>query len=262
MQFTIHSPMKYFSPRTAAERYAQGRPFFHPLVIGRVKEFLSPPAPLPVGLDVCCGTGLSSLALKELAAEVVGVDASSEMLAFAPQSAGITFCLADAERLPFGEDAFDIVTIAQAIHWLDKRRFMAEARRVLRACGWLVVYDDYMTGRMVENEDFRAWFKEAYMEKFPAPPRDRTPINADEAEKEGFRLCMDERFENRIAFSPESLISFVTSHSNVIASVEGGGYEIGEVRAWLAENIKPFFGELERAHFVFEAAVWCLRRGA
>lgn len=253
-------PLKYFSPRTAAERYAKGRPFFHPLVVGRVKVFLSLSAPLPVGLDACCGTGLSSLALKELAAQVVGVDASPEMLAFAPRDAGITFCLADAENLPFAEDAFDIVTISQAIHWLDKSEFMAEARRVLRVGGWLVVYDDYMTGRMVENEDFRAWFKGVYIEKFPAPQRNWLPITAGEAEKAGFRLCMDERFENRISFSLEDLISFVTSHSNVIAAVEGMGYEIGEVRAWLAENIKPFFGKLERAHFVFEAAVWSLRR--
>jgi SAM-dependent methyltransferase len=254
--------LKYFSPKTAAERYVKGRPFFHPLVIGRVKEFLSPPAPLPLGLDVCCGTGLSSVALKELAAEVVGVDASPEMLAFAPSDSGILFCLADAENLPFAEGAFDIVTVSQAIHWLDKRRFMAEARRVLRAGGWLVVYDDYMTGRVVENEDFRAWFKGAYLERFPAPPRDWPSFTADEAEGEGFRLCLDERFENRIGFSLEGLISFVTSHSNVIAAVEGEGREIGEVRAWLAENMRPFFGQLARAHFVFEAAVWCLRRGA
>ncbi len=29
--------MNYFSPRSAAERYAKGRPYFHPLVVERIK---------------------------------------------------------------------------------------------------------------------------------------------------------------------------------------------------------------------------------
>lgn len=254
--------MNYFGHSTAAERYAKGRPFFHPLVIGRVREFLSLAEPLPRGLDVCCGTGLSSLALKELAGEVLGVDISAEMLALAPRGAGLSFCAASAEKLPLADASFDILTVCQALHWLDKRKFLAEARRVLRAGGWLVVYDDYMTGRMAESEGFRPWFKEKYVGRFPAPPRDRVSFADGEPESVGFRLGLGERFENAISFSPGGLIDFLTSQSNVIAAVEGGGGEIGEVRAWLADNIGPFFEGLAEAHFIFEAAVWCLQRGA
>jgi SAM-dependent methyltransferase len=254
--------MNYFAPRTAAERYSKGRPFFQPLLIGRAREFLSLSQPLPRGLDVCCGTGLSSVALKEAAARVVGVDGSEQMLAFAPRDSGITFCLADAESLPFGAGAFDIMSVCQALHWLDKRRLLAEARRVLRADGWLVVYDNYMTGRMAENEDFRTWFKETYIGRFPAPPRDRVSFAHGEPEGEGFRLLLDERFENEISFSPGGLIDFLTTHSNVIAAVEGGSDDINEVRAWLFENIRPFFGGRGEARFVFEAALWCLQRAA
>ena len=254
--------MNYFAPRTAAERYAKGRAYFHPLLIGRAREFLSLSEHLPRGLDVCCGTGLSSVALKEIAARVVGVDGSAEMLTFAPKRSGITFCLADAENLPFGEGAFDILSVCQALHWLDKRKFLAEARRVLRADGWLVVYDNYMTGRMAENEDFRTWFKESYMGRFPAPPRDRVSYAPGEPESEGFHLRLDVRFENAISFSPAGLIDFVTTHSNVIAAVEGGSEDINEVRAWLFESVRPFFGGRGEARFVFEAALWCLQRAA
>lgn len=252
--------MNYFAPRSAAERYAKGRTFFHPLVIGRVRETLKLTAQVPFGLDVCCGTGLSSLALKEMAARVVGVDASAEMLALAPKGAGIVFCLASAERLPFGEGSFDVLSICQALHWLDREKFLAEARRVLRACGLLVIYDDYMTGRMAENEEFRAWFKEAYVGRFPAPPRERVSFAPGETEREGFRLVHEESFENVIGFTPEALVDFVTSHSNVIAAVEGGTEEIGEVKDWLLKNFRLLFGGRVEAHFIFEAAVWCLRR--
>ena len=254
--------MRYFAPRTAAERYAKGRPYFQPLVIGRVREALSLSEPLPKGLDACCGTGLSSLALKGLAARVVGVDLSEEMLAFAPRGAGVDFCLAPAEDLPFAEGSFDVVAVCQAFHWLDRQRFLAEARRVLGAGGLLVAYDDYMTGRMEGSEAFGSWYAESYVKRFPAPPRGRLSLEEGEAEAAGFRPLLDERFENSIAFTPEGWVDFVTSHSNIIAAVEGGTEEIGEVRGWLREGVEPFFGGRASAAFFFEAAVWCLRRAA
>jgi len=254
--------MNYFAPKSAAERYAKGRPFFHPRVVGRVKELLSMDERLPLGLDVCCGTGLSSIALKELAARVVGVDASADMLALAPKEAGLTFLLAEAERLPFGEDSFDIVSICQALHWLDRRKFLAEARRILPAGGWLVVYDNFMTGRMAEREEFRDWFKESYVERFPSPRRDWVLFDANGAEAEGFSLRHEERFENVIAFTPAALINLLTTHSNIIAAVEGAGGDIGEVREWLAKEVAPFFDGIDEAHFVFDAAFWSLQRVA
>jgi SAM-dependent methyltransferase len=252
--------LNYFAPRTAAERYAKGRPFFHPQVIGRLKGLLCLAAPLPSGLDVCCGTGLSSLALKEVAREVVGVDLSAEMLTFAPRDAGIIFCAASAENLPFGKNSFDILTVCQALHWLDKPKFLAEAGRVLRAGGWLVAYDNFFTAKMTENALFQPWFRESYIGRFPAPRRDWTLLTAREAESEGFRLIAEERFENSTAFPLEGLVDYLTTHSNVIAAVEGGGSDIGEVRAWLTDSIRPFFGGRAEAHLIFEAAVWCLHR--
>lgn len=254
--------MNYFAPRTAAERYAKGRPYFHPRVVGRVRERLCLQERLPLGLDVGCGTGLSSVALKELAGRVVGADVSADMIAFAPKDAGVIFLLAEAERLPFGGDSFDIVSVCQALHWLDRRKFLAEARRVLRAGGWLVVYDNFMTGRMAEREEFRTWFKETYIARFPSPRRSWVLFDAEGAETEGFILRREERFENAIAFTPETLIDYLTTHSNVIAAVEGSGGDIGEVRTWLAKEIEPFFDAIGEAHLIFDAAFWCLRRAA
>lgn len=73
--------MNYFAPKSAAERYARGRPAFHPIIIERIKDFLSLREPLLRALDVDCGTGLSTIALKGIAREVVGADVAGEMLA-------------------------------------------------------------------------------------------------------------------------------------------------------------------------------------
>jgi SAM-dependent methyltransferase len=251
--------MNFFSPKTAAGRYAAGRIYFHPLVVGRIRELLSLEEPVARALDVGCGTGLSTVALKEITREVVGVDAAPEMLAHAPREASVVYLCAVAERLPFDAARFDLITMSQVFHWVDARRFFAEARRVLRAEGWLVVYDNYMTGRMRGRDEFEAWFREVYLRRYPSPPRGRLAFDEEETRREGFELFAHERYASAYEFSVASLVDFLSTQSNVIAAVEGRGEEIGAAREWLTQGVRPLFGEAARAEFLFDAPIWCLR---
>ncbi len=252
--------MNFFAPKTAAERYARGRPFFHPVVIARVKELLSLTEKLPRALDVCCGTGLSTVALKALAERVVGVDVSLEMLAHAPHDRGVGFCLSAAEELPFDDGAFDLMTVCQGFHWLEREKFFREARRVLRPGGWFVVYDNYFTGGMEGREEFDSWFREEYLSRFPTPPRNWASFTSEESESLGFYLRAETRLSNEISFSPETLVAFVATQSNVIAAVEGKGESLEEVNAWLMRGMGPFFGKTREMVFLFDAPIWCLQR--
>ncbi|HEV2864616.1 MAG TPA: class I SAM-dependent methyltransferase [Pyrinomonadaceae bacterium] len=252
--------MNFFAPKTAADRYAKGRPFFHPPLVARIGELISTNEPFPRALDVGCGTGLSTLALKQLAREIVGVDVSAEMLSHAPKDAGLSFCLASAERLPFGEQAFDLLTICQAFHWLDRGKFLAEARRVVKEGGWLVVYDNYFTARMEGRGPFGEWHRGPYLQRFPVPPRGALSFTPEEAGREGFELRAEERFENSYGFTKDELVDFLLTHSNVIAAVEGRGDDLEEVRRWLDGGVAPFFEGGGRERFLFDAPIWCLRR--
>ena len=252
--------MNFFTPKSAAERYAKGRPYFHPLVIQRSKEFLSLREPLRRALDLGCGTGLSTIALKEIASVVVGVDASREMIALAPEDSRITYLVSSAENLPFGESEFDLITMSQVFHWLDRGRFFAEARRVLRADSWLIIYDNYFSAQIDGNAEFHRWHRDSYLERYPSPPRAWASFAAEGVEDEGFHLLHHEEIENTMRFSPEGLVDYLVTQSNVIAAVEGGGEKIGDVRAWLTESTRPFFGDAEEVGFLFRAPVWFLRR--
>ena len=143
--------MNYFDPKSAAERYARGRPYFHPLVIGQVKAHLSLNKRVGHAIDVGCGTGLSTIALKEIAEAIVGVDKSEEMLFLAPPDPQIRYLVGPGEDLPVRDKDFDLMTISSVFHWLDRIAFLAEVRRVLWPRGWLVIYDNYFTGQMSEN---------------------------------------------------------------------------------------------------------------
>jgi ubiquinone/menaquinone biosynthesis C-methylase UbiE len=252
--------MNFFKHRSAAERYARGRPRFHSLIIERVREYLSLPERVERALDVGCGTGLSTLALKEIAEEITGLDASMAMVSLAPEDRRIQYCIAGAEQLPFIEDAFDLVTLSQVFHWLDRASFLKEAGRVLREHGHLIVYDNYFSGRMRENAEFQHWHQRSFLEKYPSPHRAWASFTDENTVDEGFKLLNHEWHENHIKFSSEALTDFLTTQSNVIAAVEGGNETIDEARAWLLENIRPLFGELKEAEFTFNAPIWYLQR--
>ncbi len=251
--------MNFFEFKSAAKRYAGGRPCFHPFVIRRIKEFLSLEESIARALDVGCGTGLSSVALRDVAARIVGVDAAPEMLAHAPHDARINYAVSRAEALPFGKHAFDLLTLSQVSHWLDRPRFFAEARRVLRPLSWLIAYDAYFTARTIEHAEFQAWHQSMYLKRFPSPPRAPVALTASDVEATGFQLRLEERLEHAISFTPEQLVDYLLTQSNVIAVVEGGAGKIGEVRRWLRESIRPFFADRTAASFLFDVPVWYLQ---
>jgi ubiquinone/menaquinone biosynthesis C-methylase UbiE len=161
---------KRFDSRSAAQRYAQGRPYFHPQIVQRIQQRLSLAWPVPCAIDVACGTGLSTVALKPLAREIVGTDISEEMIRLAPVDPQIWYVIAPAEDLPLPHAHFDLLTLCAAFHWLYATAFLREARRVLRVGGHMVIYDNAFTGRMEENPAFRSWLKHVYRDVSHAAP--------------------------------------------------------------------------------------------
>lgn len=249
----------YFGPRTAAERYAKGRPRFHSFVIEKIGKFLAPGKPLDLALDVGCGTGLSSIALREISENVVGIDVSAAMLKQTEKTGGIEYILASAENLPFCAGKIDLITISQAIHWVDKEKFFAEADRVLKPDSLIVAYDNYFQGQMLDNPAFNDWYKNEFLENYPVPPRGRRAFDRTSENKRDFVLKHEEFNENTRSFSAEELVNYLVTISNVIARVENGSQPIEEVHEWLTANITPFFDE-SRKEFAFINPVWYLRR--
>ncbi len=251
--------MGHFSHADAAERYARGRPRFHALVVRKISVFLGLREPIRAALDVACGTGLSSVVLREIAARVVGTDSSAEMLARAPRVGGVEYVEASAENLPFADGSFDLLTVSSAFHWFDRTRFLSEARRVLRPEGCLVVYDNAFRGEMRGEPVFRMWFRERYLVRYPSLPRDRRPFGDEDARRHGFRFVGREDYENDVRFSVEELARYLETQSNVIAAVEEDAESIGEVHGWLLESLAPLFPRGAQATFVFGGYIWYLR---
>ena len=97
-----------------------------------------------VVLDVACGTGYGVGYMTEKGAwEVIGVDVSMAAVDYARERFGknnkASFVCADAIRLPFADNTFDVVVSFETIeHIRQYRKFLAECRRVLKEDGLLV----------------------------------------------------------------------------------------------------------------------------
>lgn len=96
-------------------------------------------------LDVGCGTGNYTIELAKRGADVIGIDSSEEMLAWArikAQKANIetSFHAADAMNLPFPDSTFDTVISNGLLCFLkEPEKALMEMRRVLKPGGRLVV---------------------------------------------------------------------------------------------------------------------------
>ena len=89
--------------------------------LGQAALALLDPQPGEHILDVGCGDGTLTLKIKEMGADVVGIDNSLSMVA-AAKAKGLDARLMDAAQLKFGE-AFDAVFSNATLHWaLDKER--------------------------------------------------------------------------------------------------------------------------------------------
>lgn len=250
--------MNYFDHQEAANWYAHGRPYFHPLVMDRVWHFLGLDSRLPEALDVACGTGQSAVALKGLAEHVTATDASRRMLSRAPEDPRIYYVESPAESLPFGDDSFDLTTVALALHWLDRERFLREIRRVLRPSGWLVVYDNAFTGRMKSNPEFERWYWHDWM-LYPSPARDRSPITAQQAREYGLRLAGEEEYCNESTFTIEELSDYLMSQSNMISAVRDGKEQVEPLRERLTDSLTHLFGDSEET-FEFSGDIVYLQK--
>ncbi|MGV3631928.1 MAG: class I SAM-dependent methyltransferase [Bacteroidota bacterium] len=88
-----------------------------------------------------CGTGNGQVAveLAQIFEEVYATDLSQKQLDNAVQKDNIIYSCQTAEKTNFPDRVFDLVVVAQAIHWFDFERFYAEVRRTSKPGAFFVV---------------------------------------------------------------------------------------------------------------------------
>jgi SAM-dependent methyltransferase len=189
-------------------------------------------------LDVGCGAGLSTQAVAPWARRAVGLEPAVSMLTTARRrGAREAFVAGQAERLPFAEGSFDWMTAAGSLNYVELAPFFAEARRVLRGEGGVVVYDFAPGRRWRTGQELEEWFN-GFVARYPWPPSEAKPLDPEILGKlnSGFRVEQAEEFEMGLPIEREFYQRYMMTESNVAYAMRRG-IERSEIESWIEASL-------------------------
>ncbi len=83
-------------------------------------------------LDIGCGTGISTNYFK---CSAVGIDNSEEMI----KNGKGNLIHGKAEKLPFGDNSFDIILCITAVHHFKLNKFIEEVKKIIKQNGKIAI---------------------------------------------------------------------------------------------------------------------------
>lgn len=120
-----------------SKHYAAYRPPVHKAIL----ESILPTKSFKHGLDIGCGTGVSTIALAPFCANTTGIDPSQSMLEQAQPAANIQYLQGSSEHVPAESQSVDVVTFAGSLSYAKSDQLIDELKRVCQPNAWVVVYD-------------------------------------------------------------------------------------------------------------------------
>jgi SAM-dependent methyltransferase len=213
----VISPTERFSDRVAD--YVRARPTYP----GEVIELLIQECGIDADsfvADIGCGTGIFAQQLLSIGCLVVGVEPNEPMreAAVANLSSYSNFLATDAsgEQTGLADKSVDLISVAQAFHWLDQAKAHEEFLRILKPRGWVALI---WNERKMSGSGFLDGYERTLKECAPEYAFVRHRNNVDEEILAWFQnpAASVHIFENSQKIELDSLLSRAFSSSYVPA---------------------------------------------
>jgi len=146
-------PKDLFSEQSQA--YATYRPVYPQKLFDYILSFVEQKK---MAWDCATGNGQAATMLADYFEKVEATDISAAQIERAAQKNNIHYQVAPAEHTSFPENTFDLITVAQAYHWIDWRAFYTEATRTAKPdavvaiwCYNLMTTDDEKLNKIIKH---------------------------------------------------------------------------------------------------------------
>ena len=169
-----------------------------------------------------------------------------------------TALVASCNALSIQRSAYDVITAAGVINWVDRERFLKNAMQILSPDGLIIIYDFWITDQMADNQEYTVWYQEEYLKEFPKPPRNED-IWIQKDMPDGFHIEKQVVYKMTYQFSLEEFIDFMMIQSNVNEAIEKGDISSEETKDWMRKDLQGIF-ENEKKTLVFEGYNWYIKK--
>jgi len=115
-----------------ASDYSKYRPHYPNEMIDYLVSFVKSKS---TALDVATGNGQIAHKLAAVFEKVYATDISQKQLDNAVQASNLVYLKESSEKTSFDDKTFDLITVAQAVHWFDFNLFYKEIYRILKPDG-------------------------------------------------------------------------------------------------------------------------------
>ena len=127
---------------------------FRPGYPKKLFDFIMPLIPEKnAAWDVGTGNGQVAVTLVSHFKKVYASDLSAAQIENAQRKKNIVYTVENAEACSFPDNQFDLITVAQAIHWFNFDKFYLEVKRTLKPGGVLAVigYDVFKINKKINE---------------------------------------------------------------------------------------------------------------
>jgi hypothetical protein len=228
-----------------SKAYAQFRPGYPQELFDYILQFVGE---RKCAWDCATGNGQAAKVLADYFEKVEASDISEAQINNAVQKENIHYRICPAEQTPFANNSFDLITVAQAYHWISWKKFHEEATRVGKNNSVVAVwgYGNFSTDDENLNQLLHHFYYNIIFSNWDAERR-HVENNYNSVEF-NFDPLPSKNFGTDLIYTKEHLIAYLQSWSAVQNYIKTN--QSSPIELILNDLDSPWKkGETKRVHF-------------
>ena len=204
-----------------SDLYARYRPGYPKELYDHILSFVKNKN---IAWDCATGNGQAAVVLADHFKKVIATDISPEQIEKAKAKDNIEYLVCSAESTPFDENTFDLVTVAQAYHWIKWKEFKDEVTRVCKPGAIIAVwvYYAHTTGDKKVDDAVHDFYEDVtrsywdYERKFLDDMYSTVEFD--------YELLPPKIFETILEWQREDLVGYISSWSAIQKYIKVNGH--------------------------------------